>query len=330
MTRSLVIGGTSLIGRPMVEALLAEGHDVTVLHRGRGTPFGHRVREAQGDRNDADSVRRAVGEAHFDLVFDNVYDFGKGTTPEQVEATAEIVRHPGLRRYVFMSSVAVYPEGEGGAGEMPYDEDHELVPASEPNLYAVHKAESERALFRLAVEGELPVTTLRPAFVYGPHNPFDREAFFWDRLRAGRPILVPDDGSRLMQWVHAEDVAGATVRAAISEGGGGRAFNLAGPPVSQVEYLRTLARVAGVDPELVFAPRDRLLGAGGGLMEPPFYFGVYLDVPPIPVSGQRLKEELGYELRGLEEGLTQTWEWYRTQDRPAPDTMWEDGVMASL
>lgn len=309
----------------MVEALLAGDHHVTVLHRGRGTPFGDRVTELQGDRNDAASVREAVGDARFDVVFDNVYDFGQGTTAPQVEATVEAVRHAGLHRYVFMSSVAVYPDDEDGTE--PCREDDTLVPATDPNLYAMHKAESERALFRLAAETGLPVTTLRPAFVYGPHNPFDRESFFWDRLRAGRPIIVPDDGSRTMQWVHAGDVAAATVRAAGAEVARGRAYNLAGPPVTQLEYVQMLARVAGLDADIAFVPRDRLVAAGGGLMEPPFYFGVYLDVPPIPVAGDRLRDELDFELRALEAGLRETWDWYREQDRPAPDTAWEDQVL---
>lgn len=281
----------------------------------------------QGDRNDAASVRAAVGDARFDIVFDNVYDFGKGTTAAQVEETVEVLRHADLQRYVFMSSVAVYPEDDGG---LACDEDHALVSATDPNLYAVHKAESERALFRLAEGSGLPLTTMRPAFVYGPHNPFDREAFFWDRLVAGRPIIVPEDGSSVMQWVHAEDVAGATVKAGMAEAGLGQAFNLAGSPLSQLEYVRTLARVAGVEPDLVLVPRERLLAAGGGLLEPPFYFGVYLDVPPIPVSGARLEQVLGYELRDLEGGLRETYAWYSSQDRPAPDTVWEDSVLGSL
>lgn len=327
MIRSLVIGGTSMIGRPMVEILLERGHEVSVLHRGRGTPFGSRVTELQGDRNDGDAVREAVGDTRFDLVFDNVYDFGAGTTAAQVEATVEAVRHEDLRRYVFMSSVAVYSDGEGGPA--PLDEDHALVPETDPNLYAVHKAQSERALFRLGRATGLPVTTLRPAFVYGPHNPFDREAFFWDRLRRGRTILVPGDGSRAMQWVHAVDVAGAAVSAAESEAASGRAYNLAGPPVTQREYVEMLARVAGVEAKLRFVPRERLMEAGGGLMEPPFYFGVYLDLPPIPVSGARIERELGLESRELEAGLEETWAWYRDQERPAPDTAWEDEVLGS-
>ena len=42
---------------------------------------------------------------------------------------------------------------------------------------------SERVLFRLHQRNGFPVVTLRPPFIYGPGNPFYREAFFWDRLR---------------------------------------------------------------------------------------------------------------------------------------------------
>ena len=66
-----------------------------------------------------------------------------------------------------------------------------LVPSDYPNAYGAQKADSERALFALGREQGVPVATLRPAFIYGQHNPFEREAFFWDRLLAGRPILIP-------------------------------------------------------------------------------------------------------------------------------------------
>lgn len=322
MTRSLVIGGTSLMGRPLVESLLARGDAVTILHRGRGTPFGDRVDELRADRNDAHEVRNALAGATFDLVFDNVYDWQRGTTAEQVVATAEAVGD-GLRRYVFMSSVAVYPEGG------PFHEDDPLVQATpDANPYGVHKAESERALFALSRASGLPVSTLRPAFVYGPHNPFERESFFWDRLRIGRPVIVPEDGSRTMQWVLARDVVGAALRAGDAPVAVGRAFNLAGEPVTQADYLRLLARVAGVEAKLALVPRARIQAAGGDLFGPPLYFGAYLDVPPITVDGADSRELLGLELTPLEEGLRVTWEWYLTQNRPAPDVSWEDELLS--
>ena len=52
-----------------------------------------------------------------------------------------------------------------------------------------------------------------PPFVYGPENPFYREAFFWDRLRADRPIIIPGDGNRLMQFVYVNDLVEACFNA---------------------------------------------------------------------------------------------------------------------
>ncbi|MEX2527124.1 MAG: NAD-dependent epimerase/dehydratase family protein [Gemmatimonadota bacterium] len=323
MARTLVIGGTSLIGRPLVEALLSRGDEVTILHRSPGTPFGNGVTELRADRNDPDAVRHAVEGHSFELVFDNVYDWERGTTAEQVTATARAVAD-GLQRYVFTSSVAVYPEGG------PFSEDAELVPASYSNPYSAQKAESERALFRLAQETGLQVSTLRPAFVYGPHNPFEREAFFWDRLMAGRPILLPEDGSRTMQWVGAADVARAAVRAATMESGVNRAFNLAGEPITQTEYVQLLARVAGVEPELVPVPRETLQAAGGDLFGPPLYFGTFLDIPPITASGERARNLLGLELTPLENGLRETFDWYRSQERPEPAVAWENRMLESM
>ena len=203
MARALVIGGTLFIGRALVEQLLARGDDVVVMHRGTGTPFGSRVGEIQCDRNDVAAVGTALKNTRFDVVYDNVYDWQRGTTAEQVSAALVGAASNALRRYVFTSSIAVY--GEGGED----DEAGPLVAADYPNPYSAQKAESERALFDLHRRNGIPVATLRPAFIYGPHNPFDREAFFWDRMRAGRPIVIPEDGSRMMQWVHVGDVARA-------------------------------------------------------------------------------------------------------------------------
>jgi len=324
MSDTLVIGGTSLIGPPLVNALLARGDRVTIMHRSPGTPFGDRVEELLADRNDAGAVHAAVGDRRFDLVFDNVYDWQHGTTASQVLETVDALVHDGLEHYVFTSSVAVYPEGG------PFDEDADLRPSSDPNVYGVHKAETERALLERAQADGLPVSTTRPAFVYGPHNPFPRESFFFDRLMAGRPIIVPEDGERTMQWVHASDVADASVRAASRETDRGEAFNLGGAPVTQNEFVRTLARVVGVEPELVHVPRERIEAAGGQLMQPPFYFGAYLDIPPITVLGARVRDVLDLELRSLEDGMRDTFAWYVDQDRPVLDTSWEDQLIASL
>lgn len=323
MARVLVIGGTLFIGRALVDQLLERGDDVVLMHRGKGTPFGSRTREIQCDRNDSASVRAALNGTRFDVVYDNVYDWQRGTTADQV-STAAIAVSDGLRRYVFMSSVAVY--GEGGE----YDEGGALVPSDYANPYSAQKADTERALFDLHRQKSIPVSTLRPTFVYGPHNPFEREAFFWDRLLAGRPIVIPEDGLRRMQWVHSHDVARAAVLAANDDVAIGRAYNLASyPPITQIEFVELLARIAGREAHLTHVPRDLIQRAGGGLWAPPYYFGAYLDIPPIAARADRVRSELGLDLTPLEDGLRETYRWYQQQQRPQPDFSWEDRLLAS-
>jgi nucleoside-diphosphate-sugar epimerase len=322
MSRALVIGGSLLIGRRLVEQLLERGDDVVVMHRSSGTPFGARVGEIKCDRNDANAVRAALHGKRFDVVYDNVYDFTRGTSAAQVtaSATAAII---GLRRYVFTSSVAVYAPGG------PYDESAELVPSSYANRYGAQKADSERALFTLGRDRAIPVATIRPAFIYGRHNPYEREAFFWERLLVGRPILIPDEGQATMQWVYSQDVARASILAAEKDVAIGHAYNLANyPPITQIDFVRLLARVAGKTANIVPVPRDRLVRLGGNLYEPPYYFGAYLDVPPITAKADRVLTELGLELTSLEDGFRQTFEWFVRQSRPAPNFSWEDSVLS--
>ncbi len=323
MTRTLVIGGTLFIGRAMVDQLLARGDDVTIMHRGNGTPFGDRVRELRCDRNDVAAVRSMLDGESFEVVYDNVYDWQRGTTADQVRASARAAAGPALRRYVFTSSVAAYGHG------LDHNETDELAPADFPNPYAAHKAESERVLFHLQKTEGIPVTTLRPSFVYGPNNGFDREAWFWDRIVADRPVIVPGDGSRPMQWVLAADVARAGLAAAARPASAGAAYDLGCyPAITQEEFVHTLARAAGKTVRIVKVPRERLEAAGGSLMQPPLYFGVFLDPPAITARGTRLRSDLGMELTPLEAGFRETFEWYRSQKRPTPDFSWEDQFVA--
>ena len=321
MARVLVIGGTQLIGRALVEQLLARGDTVVLMHRGETTPFGDRVEAIRCDRNDVVAVQSALAGQRFDVVYDNVYDWQRGTTPDQVLAAARATAS-GLTRYVFMSSVAVYPTGG------PYTENAALVPEDHPDVYGAQKANTERALFALCKREGVPVCTLRPAFIYGPHNAFDREAFFFDRLRDGRPIIIPGDGQATMQWVSAHDVARAAILAATQDVAIGQAYNLGNfPPITQLDFVHLLARAAGCDVEVVHVPRARIARHGGSLMQPPNYFGVYLDIPAITADSTRVTDELGLTPTSLQDGMSETYAWYAAQLRVTRDYAWEEALL---
>ncbi len=322
--RSLVIGGNLFIGRALVRKLIERGDEVTILHRGRHNPFGNSVREVHCDRNDPDAIRQVMQEGRYDLVFDNVYDWQRGTTAEQVEAAATACGDQ-LQRYVFTSSCAAYGSG------LNHLEDDALAPADDEDLYCRNKANTERMLFRLHRERGLPVVTLRPPFLYGPENPFYREQFFWDRMLASRPIILPGDGTRLMQFVFVNDYADAAIAASEHDIAVGRAYNVADPaPITQRELVEALAKAAdGAPPRIVPIERELLTELGGNVFEPPFYFAQYYDMPPITEDTNRVQGELGFEATPFVEGLRQSFHWYQNTVRPEPDFSFDDKALAA-
>ena len=319
----LVIGGTLFIGRQLVTELLKAGHEVAIMHRKPKHDFGRRVENLVADRNDAAAVREAVGMRRFDVVFDNVYDWERGTTAAHVEATLRAVETVRLTRYIFMSSVAAYGDG------LNHYENDALAPDDHPDPYVRNKAQTERTLFRLHQRTGVPVVTFRPPFVYGPENPYYREAFFWDRLRAGRPIILPGDGHRLMQFAYVKDVVQACLRAVIAPEAVGEAFNLGNEkPLTQSEVVRAFAKTAGKTPLLRPIPRERILEAGGNPMGEPAYFGVYFDVPPITQIVTKVKRMLKVQPTPFDKGLKETYRWYLRQKRQKIDYDFEDKLLA--
>jgi 2'-hydroxyisoflavone reductase len=319
----LVIGGTQFIGRQLVAELLKAGHSVAILHRRSKHNLAKRVENLLADRNDPEAIRRVIGERRFEVVFDNVYDWERGTTAAQVEATA-LAMGNHLARYVFMSSVAAYGDG------LNHYEGDPLAPDNHPEAYVRNKAMTERALLRLHRKNGFPVVTFRPPFVYGPENPFYREAFFWDRMRAGRPIIIPGDGTRLMQFAYVKDLVRAMLRSIEVDAAVGEAFNIGNPkPLTQVEAVREMARTAGKKPELVRVPRERIAAAGGNVMSDPLYFGQYLDLPPITENVSKLQRVLGVRLTAFATGLRDTHRWYMRQPRRKADFGFEDRLIAA-
>ena len=321
----LIIGGNLFIGRLLVEQLLQHGHELSILHRRDNHNLGPQVQNLQADRNDPEAMKAILQDNRFDIVFDNVYDWERGTTGEQVRATALAVGPDRLHRYVFMSSVAAYFEGLG------HSEDDKLADKDCPDLYCRNKALSERALFKLHQQRGLPVVTLRPPYIYGPGNPFYREAFFWDRLLLDRPIIVPGDGSRLMQFVHVQDLVTCCVRAIEEPSAVGEAFNVANAePLTQLALVQALAEAAGKTPEIVLLPREVIEEAGGQRFQEPFYFGAHFDMPPITMQIAKAQERLHFEPTDFAAGLQETFAWYQESGKRQTeiDFAFEDKLLA--
>lgn len=322
--RILVIGGTLFIGRLLVAELLRAGHQVYLLHRKTEHPFGRRVHNLVADRNNPASIREAVLNLRFDTVYDLAYDWERGTSGAQVESTAHLFEGRILR-YVFMSSVAAYGDG------LNHHEGDALAPDDHPNAYVRNKAMSERALFRMHQRSGFPVVTLRPPFVYGPGNPFYREAFFWDRFRIGRPIILPSEGHRLMQFVYVKDLVDVALKVMDQRNAVGHAFNVGNArAITQHELIADLARAAGVpDPKVISIPREFVQRSGGQTTgRTKLYFGEYYDVPAITQVITKAQRMLAYKPTDFGVGLKETYKAYlKEHPEVTIDTTFEDAVI---
>lgn len=321
--RVLVLGGTQFMGRETVRRLVGREHKVSVLHRRNSHDLGPEVANLQCDRSDLDALARLLGEHDFEAVFDFAYDWEKGTPAAQVAHAAGSCTD-SLRRYVFMSSIAAYGSGVG------LREDAPLAPDDHPNPYIQHKAGAERALLRMHETTGFPVTIFRPPFVHGPRQVFYREQFFWDRMRAGRPIILPDGGDTPMQRVFAPDVADMCVRSIEVPAAAGEAFNVAhSEKLTQRTYVEALGRAAGIEPRFISVPREAILAAGGQLLGPTIYFGDYLDLPPLTSVTEKAERILGFRATPLDAALRITFQWYLAQPPGMPDYTFEDRLLVS-
>ena len=158
----LVIGGTGFIGRLLVAELLKQEDSVTVLHRRPRHDLGRRVKNIVADRNDAHALKAALAGKKFEAVFDNVYDWERGTTAAHIEGTVRALGN-NLHRYVFMSSVAAYGDG------LNHHEGDALAPDDAAGTVRSQQSHERAGVVPPAsARSGLPVVTLRPPYIYGP------------------------------------------------------------------------------------------------------------------------------------------------------------------
>ncbi len=120
-----------------------------------------------------------------------------------------------------------------------------------------------------------------------------------------------------MQFAYVNDVVQAMVRSMNEPRAVGEAFNIGDTkPLTQVEVVEKLARVANVEPALVRVPRDLIQQAGGSAMEEPYYFGEYFDLPPITMNIGKVTRVLKMKLTPFEAGLKETYKWYTRNHKP--------------
>ncbi|HEU4600058.1 MAG TPA: NAD-dependent epimerase/dehydratase family protein, partial [Solirubrobacterales bacterium] len=250
--RVVVVGGTGNISGALVDALAAAGHDVTVFVRGqRALDLPDGVGVITGDRNDREAFEQTMREGGFDVAFDLIC-WG----PEDAESDVRAFEGVG---HFFQTSTVCTIGGE--LAELPATEQTPLRPVG---AYGEEKVRADAVFATAHRERGFPVTVLKPNHTWGPKMPVVRQLgldpHWLDRLRAGKPLLIADDGSRRWQLCHVEDAVGAYVGLVGREEAIGETYIVTAPePITWLEYHRQIADALGVELNLLSAPADDLI-----------------------------------------------------------------------
>lgn len=318
--KALVLGGSVFVGKHMVQALVNGGHDVTVLNRGKtpsSLPPG--VKHIVADRTDARSMRDALAGTSWDAVFD-VSGFVMVSGGTDVKSLLDLF-DGRIGHYVYTSSVMAY---EQGRGVFPWREEDPMSTEG-PATYGGFKAEMERQLLARHQQTGFPATIIRPAAIYGPdNNIFDMELPMFLRLRQERPILVPHGGLVAVSYGHVDDLCDIMLGCVGNQASLGEIFNITAEAVTANEYVRVLAEVVGVRPNIVPVPDDML-----PTLKKPAFGHLFSAVHHGPLSIEKAQRRLGFKPRyDLLAGHRETYAWFLAQGwgdkdvSPLIDTLW--------
>jgi len=253
----LFIGGTGIISTASTKLAAERGIELTLLRRGqRSAELPDGVCTIAADINDEAAVAQLLDNQVFDAVVNWI-----GFTPEHVERDIRLFRGRA-RQYIFISSASAY--------QRPVS--HYLITESTPLAnpywqYSRDKIACEERLMQAYREEGFPVAIVRPSLTYGDTqivlavNSWQKSYTAVDRMRRGKKVIVPGDGSSLWVITHNSDFAQGLVGLLGHQQAIGHAFHITSDEVmTWDQFYRITAQAAGVEAEIVHIASE-FLGA---------------------------------------------------------------------
>lgn len=247
---ALVTGASGFVGAHLVKYLVEQGHRAYALVRKTSKVQALEAVNSTlvyGDVRDKASLNQ-IFQQYPDI--DTVFHLASILTPVSVDDKLyweinyqgtqhllDVCREANLRAFVQCSSVGVI----GPLPEIPADERSRCAPDS---AYGETKYKAELLALEYQKSFGVPVTVVRPAWVYGPG---DRRTYKFFRMVAKGKFFLIGDGQTQLSPVYVEDVArGLALCAEKIDAAVGEVFIVSGGVTVSLESLaKTIAQEAG-------------------------------------------------------------------------------------
>jgi UDP-glucose 4-epimerase len=312
LKRALVTGGAGFIGSHIVDALVSDGCQVTVLDNlSTGSDLNlvavmDQITFYKGDIRDRQMLERAAQDC--DAIFHLAAVVSVAQTIEDPVESASInemgtlyvletARKKNIRRVIFSSSCAVY----GDTPRLPKKESMPLNPCSP---YAVQKRTAEHYM-RLGYElYGLETISLRYFNVYGPRqdpsSPYSGViSIFMNKAVGNRSPVIYGDGSQSRDFIYVTDIVTANLLAARSASTSGEIINIGTGSSVQINQLW-----------------DMICTLAGSTIKPRHQPARPGDIYASVASAGRAEKLLGFKIEyPFEQGLALTYQWYLKQQR---------------
>ncbi|ERN03280.1 hypothetical protein AMTR_s00003p00211760 [Amborella trichopoda] len=264
------------------------------------------VLHLKGDRQDFEFVKTTLSSSDFEIVYDI-------NGREAVEVEPILDGLPKLEQYIYCSSAGVYLKSD----LLPHFETDAVDPKSR------HKGKLETEI--LLDSRDVNWTSIRPVYIYGPLNYNPVEEWFFHRLKAGRPIPIPNSGIQVTQLGHVKDLARVFVTVLGNPKASKQVYNISGSKYVTFSGLAKACAKAGgfPEPEIVhYNPKEFDFGKKKAF---PFRDQHYF------ASIEKAQRELGWTPEfSLVEGLTDSYnlDFGRGTFRKAADFSTDDLILS--
>jgi nucleoside-diphosphate-sugar epimerase len=245
----LFIGGTGIISSACSQLAIERGIDLYLLNRGQTTsrPIPRGAKIIQGDIRDPQNARAALGKHSFDVVVDWI-----AFVTQHIQTDLDLFRGR-TGQYVFISSASAY---QTPPASLPVTESTVL---DNPFwLYSRNKIACEEMLVQAYRDEKFPATIVRPSHTYDKTLlPFDGGYTVVDRMRKGKKVIVPGDGTSLWTLTHHKDFAKAFVGLLGQPAAIGDVFHITSDEwLSWNQIFEIVARAAGTEAKMAHIPSE--------------------------------------------------------------------------